>query len=98
MASPIGGHNLLNCQRQKPPPGLTHHSYRGSQYAAADYPTHAGVPAHGRGRRAHAVTPAFMISPSALGENLTVADDVLRHFKDGHPNNIQRSRHIPRIE
>jgi transposase InsO family protein len=45
-------------QRQKPPPGLTHHSYRGSQYAAADYRTHAGVPAHGRGRRAHAVTPA----------------------------------------
>jgi putative transposase len=24
-------------QRQKPPPGLVHHSGRGSQYAAADY-------------------------------------------------------------
>jgi transposase InsO family protein len=24
-------------QRQKPPPGLTHYSDRGSQYAAADY-------------------------------------------------------------
>jgi putative transposase len=35
--------------RQKPPPGLTHHSYRGSQYAAADYRTHAGVPAHAKG-------------------------------------------------
>src|SRR5258707_4741814 len=27
----------LAIQRQKPPPGLIHHSDRGSQYAAADY-------------------------------------------------------------
>jgi putative transposase len=28
---------IMAIQRQKPPPGLIHHSDRGSQYAAADY-------------------------------------------------------------